>query len=273
MNGRIFDPNTASFFSPDPFVQAPDNTQNFNRYSYCLNNPLMYTDPTGEFFIIDSWIVGLFSGGIKEANKRASNDIKIWGGLFQTDSDKNFVGRLWQLVSRFTWELSQTIMGFYYTQGRNLGGNVDRVDYYGGATFATKENASKNNGLSLGSFINMNNRDRIEGSFDKYILTNPMYMHEYGHYIQSQYYGPFYLPFIGIPSLFSAAFSKQVQGEPDGVYTHSFRWYEMQANLYAEGYFGSNYGVSWNTPFHIWGSKYLYLGTTFETFYPRYKRK
>jgi RHS repeat-associated protein len=26
----------------------PDFSQSFNRYSYCLNNPLKYTDPTGE---------------------------------------------------------------------------------------------------------------------------------------------------------------------------------------------------------------------------------
>ena len=49
MNGRIYDPISASFFSPDPFVVDPSNTQAFNRYSYCLNNPLMYTDPSGEF--------------------------------------------------------------------------------------------------------------------------------------------------------------------------------------------------------------------------------
>jgi hypothetical protein len=33
--------------SPDPYVQMPDFSQNFNRYSYCLNNPLRYTDPSG----------------------------------------------------------------------------------------------------------------------------------------------------------------------------------------------------------------------------------
>jgi len=49
MNGRIFDPNTATFFSPDPFVVDASSTQAFNRYSYCLNNPLMYIDPSGEF--------------------------------------------------------------------------------------------------------------------------------------------------------------------------------------------------------------------------------
>ena len=47
MNARLFDPALCRFLSPDPIIQAPDNSQNFNRYSYCLNNPLRYTDPTG----------------------------------------------------------------------------------------------------------------------------------------------------------------------------------------------------------------------------------
>jgi RHS repeat-associated protein len=50
MNGRIYDPHTGRFLSPDPFVQAPGNLQNYNRYGYVLNNPLSYTDPSGYFF-------------------------------------------------------------------------------------------------------------------------------------------------------------------------------------------------------------------------------
>lgn len=50
MGGRIYDPITARFLSPDPFVQSPDNLQNLNRYSYVLNNPLSFTDPSGFFF-------------------------------------------------------------------------------------------------------------------------------------------------------------------------------------------------------------------------------
>jgi RHS repeat-associated protein len=50
MNGRMYDPLLSRFLSPDPYVQAPDFSQSFNRYSYCLNNPFRYTDPSGEFF-------------------------------------------------------------------------------------------------------------------------------------------------------------------------------------------------------------------------------
>lgn len=49
MNGRLYDPYLQRFLSPDPFVQSPENAQNYNRYTYCLNNPLMYTDPSGYF--------------------------------------------------------------------------------------------------------------------------------------------------------------------------------------------------------------------------------
>ena len=47
MNGRVYDPTTGRFLSADNVVQAPGFTQSYNRYSYCMNNPLKYTDPTG----------------------------------------------------------------------------------------------------------------------------------------------------------------------------------------------------------------------------------
>ncbi len=64
MNGRMYDPNVGRFLSPDPFVQAPDFSQSFNRYSYCLNNPLIYTDPSGELFVIDDFIFAMAVGAI-----------------------------------------------------------------------------------------------------------------------------------------------------------------------------------------------------------------
>ena len=49
MNGRVYDPVASRFLSPDSFVQSPELALNYNGYVYCLNNPLIYTDPSGEF--------------------------------------------------------------------------------------------------------------------------------------------------------------------------------------------------------------------------------
>jgi hypothetical protein len=50
MNGRIYDPTLGRFLQADPHIQAPKNSQSLNRYSYVLNNPLSYTDPSGYLF-------------------------------------------------------------------------------------------------------------------------------------------------------------------------------------------------------------------------------
>lgn len=52
MNGRMYDPLNGRMLRPDNYVQAPSNSQSFNRYSYCLNNPLKYTDPSGNIFVL-----------------------------------------------------------------------------------------------------------------------------------------------------------------------------------------------------------------------------
>ena len=51
MNGRMYDPVMSSFLSADRFVQNPMSAQGFNRYAYCMNNPLRFVDPTG-------WLMG-----------------------------------------------------------------------------------------------------------------------------------------------------------------------------------------------------------------------
>ncbi len=64
MNGRVYDPQTCRFLSPDNYVQEPDNSQSFNRYSYCLNNPLKYNDPSGEYALLDDAIVAILGGTV-----------------------------------------------------------------------------------------------------------------------------------------------------------------------------------------------------------------
>jgi len=80
MNGRLYDPQIGRFLSTDNYVQEPWNSQNFNRYSYCLNNPLKYTDPDGEFIHI---LIGAAIGGIVNLTVKAVNgQINSWGDGF-----------------------------------------------------------------------------------------------------------------------------------------------------------------------------------------------
>jgi len=46
-DARLYDPVVGRFISPDTIVPEPFNPQSLNRYAYCLNNPLRYTDPSG----------------------------------------------------------------------------------------------------------------------------------------------------------------------------------------------------------------------------------
>ena len=64
MNGRLYDPLNGRLLSADNYVQGGLGTQGYNRYSYAGNNPLKYTDPSGEVlpFVAVVAIVGVVSG-------------------------------------------------------------------------------------------------------------------------------------------------------------------------------------------------------------------
>jgi len=55
MNGRVYDPATASFFSADPALTDAGNWLDYNRYGYCLGNPFLYTDPSGYSWWNENW--------------------------------------------------------------------------------------------------------------------------------------------------------------------------------------------------------------------------
>ena len=91
MNARLYDPAIGRFLSPDPYVQMPDFSQNFNRYSYCLNNPLKFTDPNGEIIWLAPLvgaIVGTYMGGVMANNGQYNpfkwdySNVKTWTYMY-----------------------------------------------------------------------------------------------------------------------------------------------------------------------------------------------
>ena len=68
MNGRLYDPLLRRFLNADENIQDMFNTQNYNKYGYVLNNPLMYNDPSGEFIwfvIAAAAVIGGYTAGVK----------------------------------------------------------------------------------------------------------------------------------------------------------------------------------------------------------------
>lgn len=249
MNGRVYDPLLGRFLSPDNYVQSPFNTQSYNRYSYCINNPLGHTDPSGDFFLgtiitfAGDFLKTVFlDGGIslsKNVRQRAwsgfdpsaswSPTNKAWKidiGGFKTDPNRSPWGRAWQLISRWTWELPQTLVGKGFSHLRNMTGNVDNVDYYGGATLVNNNKAGKLPwGLTMGPYINSVN---VEAN--PYI--DETFRHEYGHTSQSRILGPIYLTQVGIPSFFGSFLDYNLH-----INNHNDEWYETQANRLSLRYF------------------------------------
>ena len=241
MNGRVYDPNLGRFLSPDNYVQMPDNSQNFNRYSYCLNNPLKYNDPSGEFFgvstflnffkdlfvntLIRPWTEGINAWTNGDNWHSTTMGFKMDVGLFK--------GSFSQVVSRFTWELPQTALGYHagaYASALNM---VKDVSYFDGAT--SIEYYQRNWGaLTLGSFIHGSRGITADPN-------NTLFQHEYGHYLQSQKYGLFYMQRFAIPSFVDAWTGR---GE------HINHAVEQDANIRAFKYFkekyGDEYGVTMN---------------------------
>lgn len=88
MNGRLYDPVIGRMLSPDNYVQSPTYSQSYNRYSYVWNNPLRYTDPSGEFIVatIVGVVIGAYIGGVIAENgqlnpTRWAWDATTWAGI------------------------------------------------------------------------------------------------------------------------------------------------------------------------------------------------
>jgi len=64
---RLYDPVLGRFLSADSIIPDPGNLQSYNRYSYCQNNPVIYTDPSGHFSLgglLKSFITGLVAAAV-----------------------------------------------------------------------------------------------------------------------------------------------------------------------------------------------------------------
>ena len=148
-NGRFYSlsrinfgkPEIARMLSPDNYVQAPDFTQNFNRYSYCLNNPLKYTDPTGNNYVSDMYHGNngggdYFTGwGNYNLSRHLGNHLN---GFANSGDQGMFAGANSRANFYFGWAnlfykgVTKTSFGDYYSNGGKYELNGSGVFHYSG---------------------------------------------------------------------------------------------------------------------------------------------
>ncbi|SNS04600.1 RHS repeat-associated core domain-containing protein [Prevotella jejuni] len=123
MNGRVYDPVLGRFLSPDKYVQEGDNSQNYNSYSYCLNNPLKYADPSGDIFVLDDFIAITAMGAMMGAMNAAMSDKPIWKGalLGAASAAATYgIGSIFNGVGTFGHELLRAVHMAYLVVSKRL---------------------------------------------------------------------------------------------------------------------------------------------------------
>lgn len=187
---------------------------------------------------LDSFCVGFFRGVVSGkppllvASLLLYNDIKIWQGLLQ--------GGLVRMIMRLTYELPQTIVGFLLAQVLNYAaaGIVYRVADVSVLTYHYPQGQA----VSLGSYLIGTKELRAEST---------LCIHEYGHCLQSRWWGPLYLLVIGLPSVMSVLFAPA---------QHHLRWFEQEASLRGYLYFYAQAKACWNhteDPLPAWFYPYI----------------
>ncbi|MGH7953071.1 MAG: RHS repeat-associated core domain-containing protein, partial [Limisphaerales bacterium] len=80
-NARYYDPELGRFTQPDTTIPDSSNPQSYNRYTYCLNDPLRYNDPSGHV----GTIAALFGLGEFEA----ANEADTWAKSVRLSNGSN----------------------------------------------------------------------------------------------------------------------------------------------------------------------------------------
>ena len=113
----------------------------------------------------------------------------LFYSFISSDPAASSLLRTLQIISHFSWELPQQLLGFLMGLYLLTKGTLNRSDFFKGVLFIETSSFGRGCGISLGNII-------IHGPNTSVARKQ----HEFGHCIQSRILGPLYLLLIGIPS-------------------------------------------------------------------------
>jgi hypothetical protein len=160
------------------------------------------------------WFKGFDDPGA--AGKRFENAIKIDAGLLMI----------------LPWEDGHTILGNGISHYRNLTGQVTNVEIGFNYVLVNDKNSARQ-GITLGSYING------YGIRDDY-KHDPLFVHEFGHTIQSKLLGPLYMSKAAIPS----GISGYLDYYTTSSHNHNKTWFEINANQFGQMFFNPIYDLA-----------------------------
>ena len=157
MNGRVYDPSIGQFLSADPFVNSPENSQSYNRFAYCLNNPLKFTDPSG-YWPVGSVLWSLSPEGQyfwsfsatfepyydKWEKNNSSNNFVSTDGIILNNSNNNKpsidvlgLWNSWNLLNNTHSIPTKSFGGFELDQSTSLSSGIrdERDAFFGAASY------------------------------------------------------------------------------------------------------------------------------------------
>ncbi|MTH16408.1 FG-GAP-like repeat-containing protein [Flavobacterium sp. LC2016-01] len=156
MNARLYDPIIRRFLQVDNYIQDPTNTQNYNQYGYVLNNPLLYSDPSGNKYGdgLDCVNCGNNYPGYDPNNMNYNKPL--------ADAIKDWVGG-WASARNF--DEAGTAVGKAVRDGVNFA--VRNIkSFFGGNKNSSPPPPSPNNSSYI--YINSNNYSAAEASYLKH---------------------------------------------------------------------------------------------------------
>ncbi|VVS94184.1 FG-GAP-like repeat-containing protein [Desulfoluna spongiiphila] len=198
-NARLYDPVIGMFVAPDFIVPDWTDPQSFNRYAYCRNNPLVYTDPSGHFLVeavalgVTMW---LFDSVMSPCNAIAptfDTDLSIiqnptafeQAGNYISVAGAGLAGKTvgWrQGVKEFGEEVFSSITGLFNPKSVfNFKGPAGRhtLTSVNQKTFVRKLNTVIEPGVDVASDVASINKGLAQKIGDKFIVNGRTYgMHD-----------------------------------------------------------------------------------------------
>lgn len=154
MNGRLYDPLLRRFLNADEYIQDPYNTQNYNKYGYVMNNPLMFNDPSGEV-----WAAGFFLTWVAPI---------LWGTLVGTAVSAGLYIVKSLITGSWSWNgFARTLLIGAVSGGATGGilGTMSATSFTGAAIFG-----SMSGGISGGIDALFNGRNFFTGLYKGAVL-------------------------------------------------------------------------------------------------------